>query len=297
MLSMLKNSLAFLRLHRQLNLPITNAKFGFVRRLFSRQFAQKITGIDKANGLLLLPDQYVFETLQLDLGITQTQDLDFYLDEAYNNRTLRQVFEENQRKGYGNKWKNWDDYIRRISGSLIFIYAMLRIMQPRVVVETGVAEGSMTSWMLAALVLNKTGKLVSIDLPAIENELTMDRTVVQTEVGLWIPDDYKSQWEYLEGDAKELLPKILIKEEVECFMHDSLHTRSHMLFEYALARNLMRENALIISDDIDWNNAFINFLATNELRGYTSITNPSLGGFINKFDAYERSVGLGVIRR
>ena len=227
---------------------------------------------------MLLPDQYVFETLQLDLGITQTQDLDFYLDEAYNNRTLRRVFEENQKKGYGSKWRSWDDYIRRISGSLIFIYAMLRIMQPRVVVETGVAEGSMTSWMLAALVLNKTGKLVSIDLPAIENELTMDRTVVQTEVGLWIPDDYKSQWEYLEGDAKELLPKILIKEEVECFMHDSLHTRSHMLFEYALARNLMRENALIISDDIGWNNAFINFLSTNELRGYTSITNPSLGG-------------------
>ncbi len=67
-----------------------------------------------------------------------------------------------------------------------------------------------------------------------------------------------------------------------------------MLFEFSVARALMREGAIICSDDITWNNAFSKFLAINQMRGYSPITGPNFGIWVNEFDEYERSIGVGV---
>ncbi len=68
-------------------------------------------------------------------------------------------------------------------------------------------------------------------------------------------------------NRKDFLPKLLIKNDVDIFIHDSLHTRTHMLFEYNCARALMRPNAVIISHDILWNKAFFSFIASHNLKG------------------------------
>jgi hypothetical protein len=65
-----------------------------------------------------------------------------------------------------------------------------------------------------------------------------------------------ARWDYRKGDAKRLLPSVLLDENVDLFVHDSLHTTSHMAFEYATARALFGEKAIITPDDILWNQAF-----------------------------------------
>jgi len=45
------------------------------------------------------------------------------------------------------------------------IYTLIRCLKPRIVIETGVANGASSTFILSALEKNNLGKLYSIDLP------------------------------------------------------------------------------------------------------------------------------------
>jgi hypothetical protein len=122
----------------------------------------------------------------------------------------------------------------------------------------------------------------------------MDLNLPQAEVGYWIPEAYKARWTHVVGDSKVTLPRIMAEEKVDFFIHDSLHTRSHMLFEYSVARALMREGAVIASDDVLWNNSFDDFLMMNRLFGWSPNSNPNLAVTINQFDKFESDIGIGI---
>ncbi len=47
-----------------------------------------------------------------------------------------------------------------------FLYAIVRSLKPETVLETGVASGLASAYILLALRQNKKGKLYSIDLPS-----------------------------------------------------------------------------------------------------------------------------------
>src|SRR6266581_3100545 len=49
---------------------------------------------------------------------------------------------------------------------------------------------------------------------------------------------------------------------IDVFIHDSLHTYDHMLWEYRAAYDHIRPGGLLISDDALWNSAFSEFAAT-----------------------------------
>jgi len=180
-------------------------------------------------------------------------------DEALRAAYLDAIAQGRIRKKYGR----YEDRMLNTANVVAF-YALIRELRPSVVVETGTATGSMTSWILAALHANVHGRLISIDLPAAAGEMAMDVSVEPDDVGFLIPHDYRGRWRLLLGDAKLLLPRILAEEPADVFFHDSLHTRSHMLFEYNIARCLMRSGAVLLSDDILWNRAFFDFVASHQ---------------------------------
>jgi predicted O-methyltransferase YrrM len=155
--------------------------------------------------------------------------------------------------------------INRAAGALL--YALVRGLRPDVVVETGTASGISTTYLLAALTRNGTGRLVSIDLPFV---LTGGEELLRPVVpgssidpldssplppgkppGWAIPSELRDRWELRLGDARELLPALL-KEvgEIDVFLHDSLHTREHMLFEFETAWPSIRHGGVLASDDI-----------------------------------------------
>lgn len=220
--------------------------------------------------------------------------LEYYKNEVLQNDLLSKTYFTRAAEFGSKKYSNWEDRVNRVIGGICIYYGIVRELKPQVIVETGTATGSMTSFLLAALHENKQGKLISIDLPPVEGKLTMDITVPRESVGLYIPEQYRDRWTYMPGDAKVLLPQVMVKENVDMFIHDSLHTTTHMAFEYAVARALMRENTLIASDDILWNRSFFDFLDTHDLQGYAPSTNPNIGVCINKFDEFEKNEGLGV---
>ncbi len=129
-------------------------------------------------------------------------------------------------------------------------YLACRYLRPRVVVETGVAYGVTSTYILAALEDNDYGELHSIDLPP----LALDATA---HVGYFIPPELRSRWKLNLGPAKKLLPEVLERTKpIDLFVHDSLHTYSHMKWEFGMALSALRPRGLLISDDIDGNRAF-----------------------------------------
>jgi hypothetical protein len=177
-----------------------------------------------------------------------------------------------------------------------FYYAFVREVRPSCIVETGTATGAFTALMLAAMEANNHGELISIDIPPCAGVLTMDTTVLPDEVGCMIPPEFRGRWKYLAGDAKLLLPKLLAEKQVDIFIHDSLHTRTHMSFEFAVARALMGLNTVIASDDAMWNSAWLDFVHTHELTSYSCVRNPNLCVAVNVFDEFETAQGLGIQR-
>lgn len=59
-----------------------------------------------------------------------------------------------------------------------------------------------------------------------------------------------------------LLPQVLATlKSVDMFIHDSLHSYEHMMFEFRAAWPYVRKGGILFSDDVDYNNAFADFTA------------------------------------
>ena len=138
------------------------------------------------------------------------------------------------------------------------IYVICRVLRPEVVVETGVAYGVTSAFTLQAMAVNGKGTLISIDLPPLAPDA--DR-----HVGRLIPQDLRKRWSLHRGTAKRRLPALLSSiEEIDVFVHDSLHTYRHMTFEFDAAWPRVRPGGALIADNVDLNNAFRDFVANSK---------------------------------
>ena len=249
----------------------------------------------RGGGLIYVNDDDLLTLLVRGAGRTSTRSFGDYLRELREDEPLRRTFEAVTARYQLERDGDLDARLKRLPGNVALFYALVRELQPELTVETGTARGSMTSWILAALERNAKGRLISIDLPAVAGQLAMSISVAPEDTGCFIPEAYRHRWEYRMGDAKVLLPQVMAKQAVDLFIHDSLHTRTHMVFEYAVARTLMREGSVIASDDIGWNNGYVDFLALHRLTGYAPFSNPNISAFVNTFDPAERAQGLGIV--
>jgi predicted O-methyltransferase YrrM len=141
--------------------------------------------------------------------------------------------------------------------NIVMLYYLVRISKPHEIVETGVWSGK-TSWaILQALADNGRGHLTSIDLGIKESEGSRLPT---DQIGGFVPQDLRKYWTLELGDSRELLPRILSKLGViDMFYHDSNHSYEHMMFEFKTACLYLKEGGIICSDDVNLNNAWIDF--------------------------------------
>ncbi len=140
----------------------------------------------------------------------------------------------------------------------IVLYAVVRSLKPKTVIETGVQSGISSLYILRAIQANGWGVLESIDLP--------DRPIER--VGEVVPNDMREKWHLHIGDSKSLLPKILDAiDSLDLFVHDSLHTYEHMTFEFENCYEYMGKGGIIVSHDILSNEAFDDFCRKYGLYG------------------------------
>ncbi|MDQ1280386.1 MAG: hypothetical protein QG670_1649 [Thermoproteota archaeon] len=90
------------------------------------------------------------------------REIEEYASEITSNREFHSHLEENlnKRSRYCGSW-----YPSIGTGLGTVLYVLCRQLKPYVVVETGVAGGMSSSYILCALEENKYGRLYSIDVP------------------------------------------------------------------------------------------------------------------------------------
>jgi predicted O-methyltransferase YrrM len=144
-------------------------------------------------------------------------------------------------------------------------YLACRQLRPRIVVETGVAYGVTSTYILKALSENGEGELQSVDLPPLARD-------ADKYVGYFIPAELRGRWTLNLGPAKKLLPNLLQRaQKIDMFVHDSLHTYHHMRWEFETALSALRPGGILIADDIQGNRAFEELLDRPEIDSWVAI--------------------------
>jgi hypothetical protein len=137
-------------------------------------------------------------------------------------------------------------------GVLITVYKTIRYLKPELVVETGVQNGATTELILGAMVLNKKGKLYSIDCGSIVSE-SSDKTW-DGNPGQYVRTELRDRWDLRLGLSKDVLP-VLVEElkasgkTIDVFHHDSDHSTENIEFEMRTVLPVMSDNSIICMHD------------------------------------------------
>lgn len=152
--------------------------------------------------------------------------------------------------------------------SSLLIYALVRIRKPETVVETGVANGMSSFFILHALRSNGSGKLYSID--------------ISSDVGVLLDDDERAAWELrvLSGrfGVADFARALADLPPLDMFLHDSDHSYVWQKMECEQASLRMAPDGLVLSDDMDWSLGFIDYCRAANLKLAALIAPPTMFG-------------------
>lgn len=166
---------------------------------------------------------------------------------------LKEFFKKLETEQYPSKKKPYPINYSLVNDAGFFLYALCKMLKPNRVVETGVAYGNSSSYILQALHENKKGNLYSIDS-------IFSPWQTKEMIGSAIPLELKSKWHLILDSSSKKLPTLLNSlNEIDVFFHDSLHTSKNMMFEFETAWPFIKSGGFLLSDDISGNNAFHKF--------------------------------------
>lgn len=144
----------------------------------------------------------------------------------------------------------------------VALWRVVRLLRPKVVVETGIANGVSTRTILSALEANGHGHLFSFDV----DERTVD-VVAGAARNRWTPIilNRRTAMSDLEAWANNH------RHAVDIWYHDSDHGFDWQMKEYLLASRSLEVEGLLMSDDIDGNEAFAKFAVNHPSFTYSAL--------------------------
>jgi hypothetical protein len=149
------------------------------------------------------------------------------------------------------------------AGFVRTVWCLTRHLRPKKIVETGVAHGVTSRFILEALRRNGDGHLWSIDLPPLERNW-------REHIGAAVGDRFPDRWSFIKGSSRRRLPKLLsCLGEIDLFIHDSLHSERNVRFEIDRAWAALSPKGALVVDDIDANWGFHSF--TRTFSGHRSL--------------------------
>lgn len=135
------------------------------------------------------------------------------------------------------------------------LYALVRLLRPRHVIEVGVSSGVSSAYLLAALERNGNGTLHSVDRPSRPRSTARGRGGMSWSLppgrmpGWAIPFDLKARWNLRLGDKARVLP--LLAEDLsttELFVYDVPHECLQSAPEFRVLDPLLPLGAVALVD-------------------------------------------------
>tara|TARA_B100000700_G_C15058040_1_gene863996 strand:+ start:3871 stop:4680 length:810 start_codon:yes stop_codon:yes gene_type:complete len=193
--------------------------------------------------------------------IKQDQNLDKYNNLSFNTELI------NEGKRLINKVnisidKNIDEKILGGNANIDLLYTLTIISKPQKVIETGVAFGWSSYAILAALSENEmNGSLISVDMP-------YPSTVNNDYVGIVVPEKLRKDWKLIRLPDRPGIKKAIKinKEKFDLIHYDSDKSSRGRKYAYELLWESLKEGGLFISDDIEDNLEFANFVEKKQTK-------------------------------
>lgn len=168
-------------------------------------------------------------------------------------------------------------------GDLNLLYAVAKLSCAKRVVETGVAYGWSSLAILAAISCRHDACLVSVDMPypKMNNE---------PFVGIVVPEQLRATWEVIREPDRRGLEKAIARfgGTIDLCHYDSDKSYWGRAYAYPLLWNALRPRGVFISDDIQDNMAFADFMQSMNCR--CAVTQ-----YASKFVGIARKPELGVL--
>jgi Methyltransferase domain len=175
--------------------------------------------------------EYLAHTISAITGVPYSASLG-YLDELQGDETLRRHVIDGIRK---SPMRHSADE-RCAFGRRLGWYAFVRILKPRVIVETGVDKGLGSVTLCAALMRNEVegfpGRYFGTDK--------------DPDAGFLLTEPYSRVGKILYGDSIQSLEGI---PEIDIFINDSDHSAEYERREYELVAPKLGPNGLILGDN------------------------------------------------
>jgi hypothetical protein len=138
---------------------------------------------------------------------------------------------------------------RPMLGRRLVWYAATRITRPEIAVETGTHDGLGSAVIARALQRNgeegRPGRLLTFD--------------TDSGCGWLVPASLRPLVDVQVGDVRETLAAALAGLRVGLFVHDSLHTYEHELFELRTVMDVAAPGVVLISDNAHASQALADF--------------------------------------
>jgi predicted O-methyltransferase YrrM len=163
----------------------------------------------------------------------------------------------------------YPDYYLVEGSTALLLHAVVRVLTPTTVLETGVADGLSSALVLAAMDANGTGELHSIDIAHDVGRLVADRTRWRLHV--------------VEPNRPSACAEVITQlPALDIFFHDGNHALDYQAAEYAAAWPRLRPGGVLLSDDIDWSYAFLDFLDAGGLSAPMLMDRRKVFGLVRK---------------
>ncbi len=138
----------------------------------------------------------------------------------------------------------------------IELFAMVRLVHPVNLAESGVSSGVSSAFILIGLASNRRGRLHSIDLPIRRrpNGGNESWALPSGATSGWaVPQPLRDRWDLHLGRSEDLLPPLLKQLGVlDLYCHDSPVGERHFSFEMSAIRPYLRPGSLVVADNTDW---------------------------------------------
>jgi predicted O-methyltransferase YrrM len=135
------------------------------------------------------------------------------------------------------------------AGTSFLLYALVRGLRPATVIEMGVGNGQSSYYILRALLANGTGRLHSFD--------------IAPEAGGLLSEQERAGWDFRLVDrwrgGKSLVAQLAALPRADLCFHDADHGYLAQYFEFGRLWEHLREEGILVSDDVDLSYALIDF--------------------------------------
>jgi Methyltransferase domain len=133
------------------------------------------------------------------------------------------------------------------------LYGLVRLVKPRSLVESGVASGVSSAFMLMGAKANSTGTLHSIDFPVSwERKRGFESWAIPSGLssGWAVPPGLKGNWDLRNGKSEDLLEPLLDEiGTLDFFCHDSPVDLKHFEFEMDAVGKHLKPGSLVVADN------------------------------------------------